>query len=400
MIEIKPEIQQSSSCPHCSGNLKPNGLIWHGMHICVNQVCTQCKAKLIEDLEVGHAINCKFQIDLEKGLLFGVNDDNFRGWLGEPLLKSLHNPQKNEIKIRKEQFKECQQVVILNCIDYLYGHSLLKLLNAQKYIDKYPEYGLIIIVPKILRWMIIDGVAEIWTVDIPLKYGQLYYQKFHHFVSQELKRFEKVYVSKAFSHPSKFDITKFTKISRHDWAYDRQRVTFIWREDRVWINPFIFRILRKLGLSGISFFLQQWKIKRLFKIIALKLPSAKFTVVGLGKRGKFPKWIEDSRVDNFDEETERKLCQLYSDSSLVIGIHGSNMLLPSGHAGMTIDLMPTDRVGNFAQDILYQEQDLRLAAFKYRYIFTGITIKNLANIAISMILKYPEYLLNMMADKK
>jgi len=47
-------------------------------------------------------------------------------------------------------------------------------------------------------------------------------------------------------------------------------------------------------------------------------------------------------------------------------VHGSNMLLPSAHAGMTIDLMPDDRWGNFAQDISYQEDDVRMGSYRYR----------------------------------
>lgn len=76
------------------------------------------------------------------------------------------------------------------------------------------------------------------------------------------------------------------------------------------------------------------------------------------------------------------------------------MLLPSGHAGMTIDIMPKDRLGNFAQDILYQEKDSRLAAFKYRYLPIEIGVKLLADIASSMILKYPEFVMLMTAEEK
>jgi len=37
------------------------------------------------------------------------------------------------------------------------------------------------------------------------------------------------------------------------------------------------------------------------------------------------------------------------------------MLLPSAHAGMTVSLMPSKRWGNFAEDILFTEKDVRLA---------------------------------------
>jgi len=75
------------------------------------------------------------------------------------------------------------------------------------------------------------------------------------------------------------------------------------------------------------------------------------------------------------------------------------MLLPSAHGGMTLDLMPKERWGNFAQDILYQENDSRLAAFKYRYLPLNTRIVDLAYIASNMILKSSEFNLSMTADK-
>ena len=108
----------------------------------------------------------------------------------------------------------------------------------------------------------------------------------------------------------------------------------------------------------------------------------------LETKTKFPTWIEDCRVKNFDAETEQKTCQIYADSRLVIGVHGSNMLLPSAHAGMTIDILPEDRLGNFAQDILYQETDPRFASFRYRYLSFQTDPAELAKIGLSMLLDY------------
>jgi hypothetical protein len=396
MIEIKPHIQQQSNCPHCGTPLKASNMLWHGMHTLIESKCVKCHAAITEDLKVGHARNYGYQVDIEKNLLFG--DELSKVWLGEPLLKSLKNPQTQFVKITKEVFKSYEQVIILNCIDFLYGHSLLKLLNAQRYIDTYPEYGLVLIVPKFIRWMIPEGVAEIWTVDIPLKQGQSYYLSFHQFVDHEIQRFNKVYISKAYSHPSDFDISRFTQVPQHDFTGEVQTITFVWREDRVWLDNLLYRIFKKLGLVKIPLFIQNRKIIKLLKNIRHQLPSVQFKVTGLGKTTKFPDWIEDARVDKFNQDSERKVCQVYSESRLVIGIHGSNMLLPSAHAGMTIDLMPKDRWNNFAQDILYQEQDPRLATFKYRYLPSELNSKRLGEIAVSMMTKYEGFILDMNID--
>jgi hypothetical protein len=238
--------------------------------------------------------------------------------------------------------------------------------------------------------MVPEGVAEVWTVDIPLREGIQYYSYFNQFVQAQLLRFTEVYLSEAYSHPRRFDITNFTGVEKHDFHQPDVLITFVWREDRLWCHPFLERrrTLKALRLYGVILWLQNWKIRQLFKQISLAIPEADFAVAGLGKKTFFPNWIKDARVENFDDLTEKQTCQLYSDSRLIIGVHGSSMLLPSAHAGMTIDLMPKDRWGNFAQDIIYQENDPRLSSFKYRYLPIMTNVSMITYIAKTMVMKY------------
>jgi hypothetical protein len=396
MIEIKPQIQHKSNCPTSGTALQPAKILWLGMHICV-EFKSDSGSEIIDLLRVGHGSNTSLQVDLAKGEVFSGNS-YVAEWLGRPLLNSLQNPRSEKLEITKEIFKPCQRVIILNCIDYLYGHSLLKLLNAQRHLECNPECGLIVIVPKFLRWMVPDGVAEVWTVPISLKNGRDYYLDFANFVEEQTKRFEQIYVSEAYSHPSLFDITRFTRVPKHSFA-DKEdvNITFIWREDRLFINSLLFRILRKLNLLSIGLTVQNWKVRRLFEGIRSRVPFAKFAVAGLGTKTKFPEWIEDYRVEMFNEKIEQDICQVYADSRLVIGLHGSNMLLPSGHAGMTIDLID-ERWGNFAQDIIYQESNQKMATFRYRFLPYQTQTDTLAFIAAVMVLTVDEFKSYMTAD--
>ncbi len=129
------------------------------------------------------------------------------------------------------------------------------------------------------------------------------------------------------------------------------------------------------------------------------MPEATFTVAGLGASGRFPSWIEDHRTRRYDNELEKCLCEIYSESRLVIGVHGSNMLLPSGLGGLTIDLMPDDRWGNYAQDVLYHETDSRVAAFRYRFIPAGVSLRSLAKIALSQVRDFESFLRHMASQK-
>ncbi len=395
MIEIKPKLQHRSHCPYSGKILKPVKVLWQGARVCVVSE-SPAGGEIIDELRIGHAAKTAYSINLARGETF--SDDKYaEEFLAKPLLQSLQNPQAEQLEICQEIFKSYQRVIVLNCIDYLYGHSLLKLLNAQRHLESHPDFGLIVIVQKFMRWMVPEGVAEVWTVPISLKNAQYYYPSFGEFVNKKLERFEEVYVSEAYSHPSRFDISKFTGVPKHDFDKKEYKITFVWREDRLWCNNWIFKVCRKLKLLQIPLSIQNWNVRRLFTKMQKLLPTAKFAVAGLGKSTNFPEWVEDFRVDKFDETTERKMCQVYSESRLVIGIHGSNMLLPSGHAGMTIDMIE-ERWGNFAQDILYQESDPRLASFRYRYLPLQTSLSNLAHIASEMILKRSDFYFHMMGD--
>jgi hypothetical protein len=262
-----------------------------------------------------------------------------------------------------------------------------------------PDYGLVVIVPKFLEWMLPKAIAEKWVVNIPLKDGQHFFIELDNAIQKELNQYSEVYISKAYSHPKEFNITNFTGIEKHDFQKQNFRITFIWREDRLWINSsFLNKVLNKLNLTilnRIVLIWQKWKVLKVFSKLQNVFPNSTFTVAGFGNNKKFPQWIDNQIVNNFDANIEKELCRLYADSRVVIGVHGSNMLLPSAHAGMTVDLMPDDRWGNFAQDILYQESDVRMSSYRYRYIPINQKPNFISDMLVQMLLNWNHFGENM-----
>ncbi|MHB8727696.1 MAG: hypothetical protein ACYC9K_01520 [Sulfuricaulis sp.] len=401
MIEVKPKIRHETVCPYCQTRLLPSELLWQGIHVCVVSTCQSCKQRIIEDLRVSQALFTPFQIDLEAGKIFGPSEG--RNWFGEPLLHSLKNPVTDvDLALKVEKLSEAENVVILNCIDFLYGHCLLKLLNVTQCLAADNGLGVVVIVQKFLRWLVPDGVAEVWTVDIPLASAQDYYPQISEIINAQCTRFTRIYVSKAHSHPYAFDIQDFTRTKRHEWNNEGTfRITYIWREDRLWDSADSWRRLAlRMRLNGLLRWvlarLQNFKVRWLFSRLRARLPSVQFTVAGKGTMTTFPGWIQDCRVSSYTDAIELELCRIYSESRVVIGVHGSNMLLPSAHAGMVINLVPWDRSGNYAQDILYQEtghpSDVRISAFRYRYLPIDISVSSLADTVIAMITHAPSAL--------
>ena len=389
VIEIKPTIEYQSVCPHCGSNLKALDIIWQGIHVCAESKCSVCHSQIIGDLPVGHGLLLPFQVDLAQSRLFG--DLKLGHWFGQPLMDSLKSPEFDvDIPFRVERKKECKKVLILNCIDSFYGHCVLKLLNAERHLQQNPELGLVVIVPRFLRWMVSEGVAEIWTVDLPLARANRYHPKLARSINAECGRFDTIYLSRAYSHPRDFDITRFTRVKKHEFAKSAYRITYIWREDRLWWgHPFTLRVAGRLRLKRLFLPWQNLKIRRLFALLRREFPEATFTVAGLGRSTDFPDWIDDQRVEAFTDELERRACTIYADSRIVIGVHGSSMLLPSAHAGITIDLMPDEKWFNMAQDILYQangqDEDERISAFRHQYFPASSSPRLLSRVSANVI---------------
>ncbi len=401
MIQIHPRIEQKFTCPVCEQEMEANKTVWQGIHAGVESECKDCQRTFYQDLKVGHSVYAPYSIDMHNFELFG--QESSKDWYGIPLQKSLKNPNDCHIEFKKEIYANHNKIIILNCIDYLYGHSLLKLLNAERHLSNNPEYGLVVITPRFLEWMLPEGIAEKWVFDIPLKKGQEFFTDFNNTIQKEMKRFSEINISKAFSHPRDFDITNFTGIEKHDFQKDDFRITFIWREDRCWMNSSLFqKAVNKLNVAILKNILLTWqkrKVIEVFSELRKRFPDARFTVAGFGNHKKFPKWIDNQIVYNFSRDTEKKLCQIYSESRVVLGVHGSNMLLPSAHASMTVDLMPDDRWGNFAQEILYQEDDVRMSSYRYRYVPINQKANFLHKIIINMILGREHFVKNMVINK-
>lgn len=394
MIKIYPAIEFQQKSPYGNGVLIPKKVIWQGMHTCVETECSATKRRLIATFPSGHGSLNQYIVDPETSELFCP--PNVRRWFGEPLLQSLTHPRQDEIEMKIEKFRPVKKVIILNTIDYLYGHALLKLLNAERHLLHDKKFGLVVIVQDFLRWMVPDGVAEVWTVHLPLAKGGNYYPSLSEKIEQECKRFTQIYLSKAHSHPPVKDISLFTKVKRYKKTNVHDRITFIWRDDRPWFGSrYTIAAGEKLGMMSIFQFIQKRKIVSLFKRLRKQFPNKRLTVAGVGTATTFPSWIDDQRVNRFTPDIERKLCTVYSESNIIIGVHGSNMLLPSAHANMTIDLMPTERWGNIAQDIIFQESDVRYAIYRYRFVPIQISSSFLFDLIASALEEHERFQIQM-----
>jgi len=406
MIRLHPIPEAKHTCPYCQVRLEVKGWYIPGMRNLADLKCPQCGRDFYGDLPAGHGLYYPMLLEQATGI---VHDEHGVSWFADWLRDSYANRVKSPIKFTVEDFRLLKQPILLNCLDTLYGHCLLKLLNAQYYLDHRPDLDLIVLVPRFLRWMVPEGVAAIWTVDLPLKRGI----EWNDWLAAEIKRriepLEECWLSVAFSHPhpEDYDIERFTgvrsfPIDEWDTWSERPTVTFIWREDRIWRDlsrygswqEFTQRLKRKLGLAYSFRGQQQQRVMVLAQALRRAFPRIDFAVAGLGCPGGLPGWILDIRTREINEHVERAWCERYAQSHVVIGVHGSNMLLPSAHAGAVVELVPVERWGNLIQDILLEVRDVRGIMYRYKFLPLGTSAAVVAEVTVSLLRYLPEALLN------
>jgi hypothetical protein len=393
MISIKPHIPGKYICS-CGGEYHFSELLWQGLHVCEKLICNTCKKIRINSLPVNQSAIEQYSYYPDSGLICDLNGTIVpENWFSKKL-KSLSDPVYENVEIEIEKISGFKDVLVLNTLDYVYGHSLLYLLNLQRIIRSEKSKGIIVIIQPMLKWLVPkEGVAEIWTVNLGFRKFNNYYPALSERINSEFDRFQTVCLSTGHIIPTNenTDIENFTQTRPYDFKNepDKPGITFIWREDpdRLWIrNIYLLKGFKKLGFRRVLIPIQYLRVLFLFKLLRIRLGNNfTYSLAGLGKFGRFPSVIQDYRVESYDEDTERRLCAIFAGSKLVFGVHGSSMLLPSAHAGMTLSLMPSKRWGNFGEDILFSENDPRIAAFQKRIVPLNLCICEIRDIISDMI---------------
>jgi hypothetical protein len=402
MIPLHPTPDARFDCPHCRAPLAPGGWLVPGMRNLAELRCAACGREFYGDLPSGQALYTPVLLDRASG---AVHDPSGVGWFAEWLRRSYAERTDAAVPFAAREHRPVtREVVLLNCLDTLYGHSLLKLLNAQSYLDR-DEFDVIVLVPAFLAWMVPDGVAQTWIVDLPLRRGTEWNDWLAREVRRRVEAFPVVRLSVAFSHPhpDDFQIERFTRVQPFalaEWGarLERPTVSFAWRGDRLWgeeedaaARGPVEKITQRLGLAANRAGEQARKIVTTAEALRRAWPSLDFAVVGIGEPGGLPAWVSDMRRGVVDEATERAWCERYAASHVVAGVHGSNLLLPSAHAGGAVELIGRERGGNFLQGILPRPGDAREMFFRYRFVPHSTTPGELAELLGLMLAGYPDF---------
>jgi hypothetical protein len=202
-------------------------------------------------------------------------------------------------------------------------------------------------------------------------------------------------------HARDFDIERFTGVApfpaeRYGERVEHAVVTFVLRDDRAWgcdpEDPSC-RGLRGLVRSALARVpgvstpreRQHGRVARFGEALRTRWQDLDLAVAGVGEPGGLPGWISDLRRPRPSPADERAACARYAASHVVLGVHGSNMLLPSAHAAACIEIAWGRNLGNAFQDLLVREEEARIALFRHRLLPPETTPTSLAATTASLL---------------
>lgn len=368
MLSIYPTVEFSAQCPNDETKLDVNHVVIPGMRCLADATCPTCGIRYYVDLPVGQAVWSPTILNQSTAETFDPLDIT---WFSNLLQKGFLNLVDAEIVPIVHKFFDANRIIIVNCLDFLYGHSLLKLLNVQRYLEHSSDLGCCVLVPTQLMHLVPDGVAEIWEFPVPIKEGWRWYPSLQRWISEQLMQRKECFLSPVYSHPSNrvYDLRRFVRNLPDISAQIKQYqpiILFSYREDRLW---------------GRTLDHQQRNLQKLYNRLSAIFPEMAFVLVGFGQQNRIQATqakLIDLRADQFEVECDRLWLAYMSSADCAIGVHGSNMLLPSGLAKSTVELVPRDRLGNTIQDLLFawDNQDNRDALLSYRMLYGNELISN------------------------
>jgi hypothetical protein len=408
MLNLKTiPLQTKFTCPDCNCKLgQSEDLVFQGTHVLADCLCECCENRYYHTIPTGHSV--LFPVSFSQKTLKYHCDKKAELWLAIPLIDSIRNSNQQEASIAKKVYKEYKEIILLNCLDSCYGHVWFRLLNAQRYIRENPSKGVVVLCPASFEWLLPKGLAEVWLVNAKLSVFANWIGNLDKFIKEELKRFDEVLLADAPIHPdiSKielFDFLKTEKFPLEKFELLPYTITFALREERFWTSNKVDAFLMKVAISrkwmswmkGYFVNRQNNKINKLAKEIQNSFSSKiRFNAIGLGKTGQLDKNIQDFRTDKITVQTEELWCKMCSETHIVIGIHGSNMLIPSALSAGFINILPRYKIDNITEDIAMNHKG-RYMQFLGRFVDEFSSTKLIAKHAVSMLNNFSFFWNNM-----
>ena len=402
------------SCPSCGGRLVLGRMHFAGMPVLVECRCEACGAEYWLDWPAGHALLHPTLIGASDGSLYFDSSEWYPRRL-QRCLATRANPAAARMEVRAQR-KSSDRAVVIDCVDFLYGHCLLKLAGGLSFARRDPTADVVVIVPKQLAWLVPADVAAI-EVDVSFRAGADWIAGLDETVHEAVGAYRELVIAPAVSQPplSEDDLARLLGSgfapSKFWSSSDEQAepvVTIVLREDRLWLGqrtPFAIRLARRVSPGTSRRLAAKHQVRcvtRMVEELRRLSPSVRFTAVGLGTTGALPSDVLDLRTTEMTDVREREWLKAYARSRVVVGVHGSNMLLPSALGGAVVDLLPLEKLRNITQDLVITgelEREPKLCLFRYRILPVTTEPRVVAATIASILAGADRHLLNVIDNR-
>jgi hypothetical protein len=124
MVQLKPCPDNSFVCPQCNAEQPQiNQFKFEAINIFADCYCNKCGFDFYQVLPVGHTVDSRISIGKKNGTIYKPQD--CPEWLSLSLSEAHQKRRIVGVPIEKIIFKQCKKIIILNALDFLYGHVLL-----------------------------------------------------------------------------------------------------------------------------------------------------------------------------------------------------------------------------------------------------------------------------------
>ena len=387
MIELYPKFAYSTACISCQQTIETNEFRLMGVFSDAKYICKYCQTSFYQTLPIGHARLYPISLNLQTKV-YSYNKAE-ADWLAadyklqtKALKANITIEQTNTVKTELGQ-----QAILVNLLDSCFGHIYGKLFNLFSLRESYPNAYLICLLPARLSWLAKSIADELWLVDVPLNALKCSISNLEGLVNEQASRFTSLKLAPVNIHPkpSKTQLqqvlaTKAFKLN--NWNTQPFTITFVWRNDRLWHTQQLeyLLLLASVKFPKLAFFRkllqkrQAGYINGLYKKLANAIPNLRFNVTGIGST-PLNSSIADLRAKNYQKEKE--WLSVYAQSHLIIGVHGSHMLIPTSLSAGYIELLPPHKVDHLTEDTI-PHTDARTAQFLGRYLDLPTTVNKVA----------------------
>jgi len=347
------------ACSYCGYSMKSNDYYFYGWRALYDCTCEKCNAHFLMDMPIFSGIPYPAIYDKDQKTVINDVPAWWGGALENGLLKISSERVISEIKVDKKNNK----LIIFNLFDPVFGHSFMRLEHLTHYVRNkdFNNYDLLVLIPFQLRYLIKKFECTVSIIEVKIPFSS--YRNFYETIDKNVKcitqNYSSVYIEMLKYPQQEFLNLDMLNLPINKWPKSIGKVVIVYRKDRT------------IGFSK--------RMQYLFYCNLIKLIhdlDVDVFMIGDSDVYEFP-GVKDLRAANFTVNTD-ELWNQTCCGAIVVGVHGSHMLIPSLCSAYTIEFVSYGKLYNFGQasaflNTLNQQETVQ----KYRYVYGNGHLSNI-----------------------